>query len=166
MRIFSGTRYISPKMCSIRSADDTRRAAELPALDNLLRRRGKVPDLARQRLFHNVSVERDRQPMGVAGRKVERARVLLAQIELHIPRRRVGDQVVARGVIHAPLAVVVDGEHPPVGHKIALVALHVKVVEREHHARKDLIGRHRAVAGLVSKLQTVQPSLCASKIAP
>ena len=106
--------------------------------------------------------------MGVAGRKVERARVLLAQIELHIPRRRVGDQVVARGVIHAPLAAVVDleaawrvraplaaavdGEHPPVGHKIALVALHVKVVEREHHARKDLIGGHRAVAGLVSKL--------------
>lgn len=90
--------------------------------------------------------------MGVAGRKVERARVLLAQIELHTPRRRVGDQVVARGVIHAPLAAVVDGEHPPVGHKIALVALHVKVVEREHHARKDLIGGHRAVAGLVSKL--------------
>ena len=71
---------------------------------------------------------------------------------LHIPRRRVGDQVVARGVLHAPLAAVVDGEHPPVGHKIALVALHVKVVERGHHARKDLIGGHRAVAGLVSKL--------------
>lgn len=90
--------------------------------------------------------------MGVAGRKVERARVLLAQIELHIPRRRVGDQVVARGVIHVSLATVVDGEHPPFGHKIALVALHVKVVEREHHAREDLVGRHRTVAGLVSKL--------------
>lgn len=69
--------------------------------------------------------------MGVAGRKVERARVLLAQIELHIPRRRVGDQVVARGVIHVSLAAVVDGEH---------------------HAREDLVGRYRAVAGLVSKL--------------
>lgn len=90
--------------------------------------------------------------MGVAGRKVERARVLLAQIELHTPRRRVGDQVVARGVIHVSLAAVVDGEHPPFGHKIALVALHVKVVEREHHAREDLVGRHRTVAGLVSKL--------------
>ena len=64
---------------------------------------------------------------------MERARVLLAQVELHIPCRRVGDQVVARGVIHALLAAVVDGEHPPVGHKIALVTLHVKGVEREHH---------------------------------
>ena len=71
--------------------DDARRAAELPALDDLLRRRGKVFDFARERFSHNVPVERDRQPVVVAGREVERARVLLAQIELHIPCRRVGD---------------------------------------------------------------------------
>ena len=137
-------------------ADDTRRTAELPALDNLLRRRGKVPDLARQRLFHNVSVERDRQLVVVAGRKVERARVLLAQIELHIPRRRVGDQVVARGVIHAPLAAVVDLE--AAGRMRALHGAErgVYVVISDFDARENRVDRlHHFPIGIIEMIDRV-----------
>ena len=125
---------------------------QLPALHDALRRGGKIANLLRQRFSHHVQIKRHRQPVIVAGRKDECARVCLPQIQLHIPRRRVSHPVVIRCVFHASLAAMVDGQQAAVRHIAALVMLHVEIIEAEHRARKDFVGGHRAVAGFVAKL--------------
>ena len=125
---------------------------QLPAGDDGLRRHREVPDLLGQGTLHDVPVKGDGKAVVMVGGKDKGPGVLLAEVQLHIPRRRVGQAVIPRGVLHPPLPAVVDGQQPPVRHVAALKVLHVEVVEAQHHAGEDLVGGHGPLPGLVAKL--------------
>ena len=75
-----------------------------------------------------------------------------AQIQLHVTGLRIGHPVIARQILHASLPAVVNGQQTAVGHIGGLIALHVEIVESQHHTGEHLIGRYRPVARFVAEL--------------
>ena len=83
---------------------------------------------------------------------MERAGVLLSQIQLHVSGACVGHGIGSGGVFYTSLPAVIDGKKRPAGHIGAFVVRHMKIVEAEHDAGKYIIDGHRPVAAFVSKL--------------
>ena len=123
-----------------------------PALQQLFRRHREILHLLRQGAGGNIQVKAHRQPVVMAGGKGEYPRVLPAQIQLHVAGGCVAHQIVPHRVLHPPLPAVVDGQHPALGDKAAIIALHVKIVEAEHHTGEYLVDGHCPVPRFIAEL--------------
>ena len=78
----------------LRPVDHPGAGPQLPAGDDGLRRHREVPDLLGQGTLHDVPVKGDGKAVVMVGGKDKGPGVLLAEVQLHIPRRRVGQAVI------------------------------------------------------------------------